>query len=69
MKALIRDESRVACPFCTGLGFFVYRREVAPSSVVRHRCRCEACGESFTFDLDRHGKLSDDSAGPAKASA
>lgn len=56
MKALIREERRVLCPYCTCDEFIVVRRKLTDEGDrLKNKCRCEACGDYFSFSEDKEG--------------
>ncbi len=55
MNAYIKNEDRIACPYCTNDQYIVVRRRMEEDQVLIKTCRCEACGDSFEFAENQEG--------------
>jgi len=56
MDAVMKNEDRMVCPYCTNDRFIVVRRRMEEDQVLVKTCRCEACGDSFEIAEDQEGK-------------
>jgi transposase-like protein len=56
MNAHLVHDTVVKCPACASPDYRIYRREPAEDHALVYRCRCNNCGDTFRYKVDRTGR-------------